>query len=171
MEQSSYVEIIRELTERALWEVKNVMDCVPEEMWERNYCEMPVWKHVYHMLHSLDRWYINPDCYEEPGFHKPDLNNLDVFSEGTLTRNVINNYYEAIFNKIRSYNNSLADSDLLKRPDNCKWTRFTLILSQYRHMHSHMGMLMGFIIEDTGKWPRVLGLTGEFPEGEYDKFF
>ncbi len=23
-------------------------------------CDMPIWKHVYHMLHSIDQWYINP---------------------------------------------------------------------------------------------------------------
>jgi hypothetical protein len=163
--------IIRELTERALWEVKNVIDCIPEEMWEKNYCEMPVWKHVYHMLHSLDQWYINPNCYEEPDFHKPDLNNLDAVSNDSLNRKTINRYYEAVSSRIKSYDTSLIDTELLKNPENCSWTRFTLILSQYRHLHSHMGILMGFIIEDTGRWPRVLGLMKEFPKGEYDSFF
>jgi hypothetical protein len=23
-------------------------------------CDLPVWKHVYHMLHSCDQWFINP---------------------------------------------------------------------------------------------------------------
>ena len=31
-------------------------------------------------------------------------------------------------------------------------------------------MLMGFIIDDTGLWPRVLGLENPFPEGEYSKY-
>ena len=30
---------------------------------------------------------------------------------------------------------------------------------------------MGFLIADTGKWPRVLGAGRSFPDGEYDKFF
>jgi hypothetical protein len=34
-----------------------------------------------------------------------------------------------------------------------------------------MGMIMGFIIADTGKWPRVVGLTHDIPTGEYDKYF
>ena len=29
-------------------------------------CDMPIWKHVYHMLHSCDQWYINPTIYPEP---------------------------------------------------------------------------------------------------------
>lgn len=44
-------------------------------------CDMPVWKHAYHMLHSCDQWFINPNEYEEPPFHVPNLNSLDVSSE------------------------------------------------------------------------------------------
>ena len=37
-------------------------------------CDMPVWKHVYHMLHSCDQWFISPFEYEkEPDFHEPNL--------------------------------------------------------------------------------------------------
>lgn len=43
-------------------------------------CDMPIWKHVYHTLHSLDQWYINPEVYTEPDFHEPNLNSLDVYS-------------------------------------------------------------------------------------------
>ena len=31
-------------------------------------------------------------------------------------------------------------------------------------------MLMGFIIDDTGKWPTVLGLEHPIPTGPYDKY-
>jgi hypothetical protein len=34
-----------------------------------------------------------------------------------------------------------------------------------------MGMIMGFIIEDTGNWPRVLGLERQIPSEPYNKFF
>ena len=42
---------------------------------------------------------------------------------------------------------------------------------QHQIKYFIMGMIMGFLIADTGKWPRVLGLEGAFPDGEYDKFF
>ena len=95
MEEILLVNIITEQTTRALWEVKNIIDCVPDELWNKEYCEMPCWKHIYHMLHSLE----------------------------------------------------------------------------FRHLHSHMGMIMGFIIDDTGLWPRVLGLENSFPIGEYKRYF
>ena len=44
-------------------------------------CDMPIWKHVYHQLHSCDQWYINPYRFTEPDFHEPGLNSLDEVSE------------------------------------------------------------------------------------------
>ena len=55
-------------------------------------CDMPLWKHLYHALHSLDRWFINPQRYSEPYFHVPDLNSLDVQSSKTLTREELAEY-------------------------------------------------------------------------------
>lgn len=165
--------IIEEQTARALWEVKNVIDCVPDELWDKLYCEMPCWKHIYHMLHSLDLWYINPRDinFQEPSIHQKDLNDLDTVSRKSLSRAEITDYFSDVERKIRSYTAKLTDDRLLEYPENCEYCRFTLILAQFRHLHSHMGMIMGFIIDDTGLWPRVLGLEKPFPTGTYDKYF
>lgn len=172
MDQNTLTEIITGQTKRALWKVKNVIDCVPDELWDKEYCQMPCHKHIYHMLHSLDLWYINPrdKDFTEPDIHEKDLNNLDAVSEKKLSREEIDLYFLAIREKIQDYLSHLTDSELLSYPSNCEYTRFTLILAQFRHLHSHMGMLMGFIIDDTGLWPRVLGLENPFPEGEYTKY-
>ena len=173
MEQNTYMDIVSEQTQRALWEVKNVIDCIPDELWNIYYCTMPLWKHVYHMIHSLDLWFINPKDvnYTEPSIHEKDLNNLDVVSQKQLSRDEIMDYYSQITYKITLYVENLRDSELLQNPERCEYTRFTLILSQFRHLHSHMGMIMGFIIDDTGKWPRVVGLEKPIPQGQYDKYF
>lgn len=173
LEQDSLVKIIEDQTRRALWEVKNVIDCIPNELWNKLYCEMPLWKHVYHMLHSLDLWFINPRDinFTEPSIHVKNLNNLDVTSQKRLAREDIDNYYSQIAEKIIDYVNGLQDTELLEKPVNCEYTKFTLILAQYRHLHSHMGMIMGFIIDDTNQWPRVVGLEKEIPQGEYSKYF
>lgn len=167
------VGIIEDQTKRALWEVKNVIACVPDELWNKKYCGMPCWKHIYHMLHSLDLWYINPRDrnFQEPAIHKKDLNNLDVESDQALSRSEIDAYFASIEKKLEAYLSALTDGKLLEYPPDCEYCRFTLILAQFRHLHSHMGMIMGFIIDDTGRWPRVLGLEKPFPEGEYDRYF
>lgn len=156
---------IADQTERALWELKNVIDCMDDNDWNRLYCDMPLWKHIYHTLHSLDCWYINPrdPYYQEPAFHAANLNNLDIVTEKQLTRAELDNYYTAVRVKISAYAAALTDEQLLEKPENCEWTRFTLILAQFRHLHTHMGMLMGFLIDDHGLWPRIVGLEGKIP--------
>jgi hypothetical protein len=174
MKQEKLIPIIQEQTDRALWEVKNVIDCVPEDLWNKRYCEMPMWKHIYHMLHSLDLWFINPrdEQFVEPSIHQKDLNNLDIITEITLSKKQIDDYFNEVNLKIRHYLTETSDEELLSKPPKCEYDRFTLILAQYRHLHTHLGMIMGFIIADTGKWPRVLGLENPIPENrEYDKFF
>lgn len=172
MVQDSLVAIIAEQTDRALWEVKNGIDCVPDALWHKPYCGAPCWQHIYHMLHSLDLWYINPrdQEFQEPDIHKPDLNDLDVPPDTVLSREQINLYVTCISEKLRSCLSTLTDGQLLEYPPDCEYCRFTLILAQFRHLHSHLGMIMGFIIDDTGRWPRVLGLEGAFPTGDYDKY-
>ena len=39
MKQNTLVEIIEEQTGRALWEVRNLIDCVPDQLWNKEYCE------------------------------------------------------------------------------------------------------------------------------------
>lgn len=173
MDQQSLSAVIRDQTERALWEVKNVIDCVPDALWDRPYCDAPLWQHIYHMLHSLDLWLVNPrsKAYTEPAFHVENLNNLDVPASIRLSRGEIDGYYLQIAAKIRDYTFQLRDNILLDRPESCEYTAFTLILAQLRHLHTHMGILMGFLIADSGLWPRVVGLENEIPRGAYDRYF
>lgn len=83
---------------------------------------MPMWKHIYHMLHSLDLWFINPrDCsFKEPFIHEKDLNNLDIVTQKQLSRDEINTYFNQVRKKIIHYISSeLDDKDLLLKPANC----------------------------------------------------
>ena len=106
------------------------------------------------------------DIVEPPMFEY-----IDVFTDKKISRDEINQYYTQIAGKIKKYLSETNDNELLLMPDNCEYSRFTLILAQYRHLHSHMGMIMGFIIEDTGMWPRVVGLERPIPVEPYNKFF
>lgn len=173
MEQESFVEIISDQTRRALWEVENVIDCVPDQYWDEEYCNMPLWKHIYHMLHSLDLWFINPrdKSFQEPVFHEEALNDLDAVSSKKLTRSEIETYFVQIKERLENYIGRLQDNELLEMPKECEYTRFTLIIAQFRHLHTHMGMIMGFIVADTGLWPKVVGLEGQIPKGKYHKYF
>ena len=86
-------------------------------------CDMPVWKHVYHMLHSCDQWFINPFVYTEP--------------------ERLETYLDSIKGKILAYLASLTDESLYEIPPGCKLNRLGLILSQYRHFYAHLGNING----------------------------
>lgn len=64
---------------------------------------MALYKHIYHMLHSLDLWFINPNdkSFQQPCIHIPNLNNLDVKTDRYISKTEIKEYYDAIKNKIQ----------------------------------------------------------------------
>ena len=169
MRETSYHAVIAEMTVRALWELQNLLDCIPDALWDRCYGGAPLWQHVYHTLHELDQWFINPrdTDFVEPPIHTPHLQELHIYPAVRLDRPAIDDYFYTIKAKLSIYLTSLHDEDLLQRPDNCEWTRFTLILSQYRHLYRHMGMVMGFIEAETGLCPRTLEVGEDLPAAPY----
>lgn len=125
-------------------------------------CDMPIWKHVYHMLHSCDQWFISPFEYDhEPDFHEPNLNSLDIPSEKTLSRDVLSAYIENVRDKIMACLDTLTDEKLYEIPKGCASNRLGLILSQYRHFYAHLGNINGTTIMETNEWPRVIGYNGK----------
>lgn len=165
---------IRYLTNRALWETENLMKCIPDELWDKRYDGIPMWKYLYHTLYSMDRWYINPNdpTYRNPEFHMDSLADLNVVPKDEfIERNELENYFYRIQDKIHSYIAQLDDDSLAENPVNCEMSRFRLILGQFRHWHRHMGIIYGFIIEDAGKWPYVLNMCGEYPDEPMPNYF
>jgi len=124
-------------------------------------CDMPIWKHVYHMLHSLDQWYINPQEYTHPPFHVENLNSLDIPSEEKMSREQLQEYLCSIATKITNYLDTLDDDMLYEIPNGCEQNRLGLIMSQFRHFYAHLGNINATTIIETNKWPRVVGITGK----------
>lgn len=122
-------------------------------------CGMPIWKHCYHTLHSLDQWYINPYDYTEPPFHEDKLNSLDYLDENgkVLTREELIEYFKTIQTKIINYLDNLSDEDLYEIPKDCKYNRLEHVLGQFRHFHCHMGNINAAAMVIRNQWPRVVG--------------
>lgn len=165
---------IRYITKRALWETENLMACIPDKLWNQRYDAIPMWKYLYHMLYSMDRWFIDPNDpeYRDPEFHLTDLANLNVIPEKEfITREQLNQYFSRIQTKIVNYIDKLQDEELSEKPVGCDITRFRLILGQIRHWHRHMGIIYGFIIMDDGKWPYVLNMQGAYPTDPMPNYY
>lgn len=123
-------------------------------------CDLPVWKHAYHMLHSCDQWFINPYRYDEPDFHEPNLNSLNHVSERALSREELLRYLADIRVKIMGYLGSLTDGMLYEIPPDCNRNRLSIMISQYRHFYAHLGNINATTIMETNRWPRVIGTAG-----------
>lgn len=123
-------------------------------------CDMPIWKHCYHTLHSCDQWFINPMKYDEPSFHEDGLNSLDYMGNRILSREELLDYFETVKEKIMNYLEHLNDEDLYENPDGYMHNRLECMIGQMRHFYSHLGNINATTIIETEKWPRVVGMSG-----------
>lgn len=129
--------------------------------------KVPIWQRLYYNMHSLDQWFISPECYCEPSFHESGLNSLDVPSEKVLSRIELETYFNEIENKIMKYLNQLDDNMLAEKPENCSYTRLELILGQYRHLMYQVGIINTATTLKTNKQPKIIGMMANFPDEEH----
>jgi hypothetical protein len=106
-------------------------------------CGAPCWRWAYHALHSADKWFINPNVYEEPAFHEEGMDNPDNPTSVVLSDEQLLEYLDSIEKKTLDYLDTLSDDMLYECPENCRFTRMELVLRQYRHLSFHTGMLNG----------------------------
>ena len=140
MRETSYHAVIAEMTVRALWETAK-----PDGLHPRR-AVGPAATAAHRCgststtpCTSLDQWFINPQGHRlcraaHP--HAALAGTARFTRQCVLTDSAVDDYFYTIKAKLSIYLTSLHDEDLLQRPDNCEWTRFTLILSQYRHLYT-----------------------------------
>ena len=116
-------------------------------------CGAPCWRWAYHALHSADKWFINPYDYQEPDFHEDGMDNPDNPTSVVLSDEQLLAYLDHVVEKTFAYLDTLTDEMLYEKPENCPYTRFELVLRQYRHLSFHTGMLNGQTAVTTGKFP------------------
>ena len=121
-------------------------------------CGTPAWRYAYHAIHSADKWFFNPSKFSEPDFHENGMDNPDNPCNVVLSDTELLDYLD-----------NLSDEGLNEKPDGCEYTRLELILGQFRHISSHIGMINGQTIERTGRFPVFSGLDGKQTEKLYDE--
>lgn len=157
--QEKLSAIIKEQTNILFYNIQETFNSVTDTQVNEIISEWPLWKHFYHMLHSLDQWFINPFNYIEPDFHEEGMNSLYESSVKSLSKAELIHYYEGIKIKIEKYLEELKDESLGEFPEGCKYNRLTLILAQYRHLMYHIGFIHSCIFENTRVWPEFVGIS------------
>ena len=110
----------------------------------------PVGEQIYHLLHSLDQWFINPYDYVEPAWLPPDAR---------LSKSELVAYFASIRAKVEQYLETLEDQALREYPKGSRFARLELILGQYRHLMYHIGLLHGCLRSERGQLPEFIGLS------------
>jgi len=124
------------------------------------------WKHIYHLIHSLDKNFIDPSNYEEPIFHKKNMSIIYLDDNNKLTKNEVEKYYKNVKIKIQDYINKLDDKILEEIIifNGMNITKMELILAQLRHIFYHIGYLHCCIKIEKGETPEYIGLYKVLPE-------
>ena len=126
-------------------------------------------RYIFHYLHSLDRFFINPMDYVYEGerlFGIPEnLSVIDPKREGyesdsskVISREQLLSYLDYIKAKVDAYFERLTAADLIQKPDGCEYTRLELILAQFRHMMWHVGVSSAITFSSKKEWNDFTGL-------------
>jgi len=157
---------IRNQTRQIFQNIEILLGEIPANEFDTTKGGFKTWKHFYHLIHSLDKNFIDPDNYIEPEFHKKNLNIIYLDDENKLTKDEIEKYYENVKNKIQEYLNELEDKALENKIafNGMELTKLELILAQLRHVFYHVGYLHCCIKIEKGETPEYIGLYKAAPE-------
>ncbi|MBN1698013.1 MAG: DinB family protein [Spirochaetales bacterium] len=125
----------------------------------------PLWRQLYHMLHSMDQWFVNPYRYTDHMGGGADVAGLVEETAIKLSKNELSDYYSDIRVKIEDYLNGLDAAMLKEKPGGCPFTRFELVLGQTRHIMYHIGLIHGIMLVSWNVLPGYHGLSGSVKPG------
>ena len=133
---------IREIDEKQLYDIK--------------ICDWPLGEQVFHLLQSLDKWFINPNNYKVPEIiHRKT-------STTTFSKQELIDFFNSVKTKVLDHIGQLGIDELETKPSGCQFNRLTLILGQYRHVMYHVGQIHGCLRAHTGgTTPEYIGLKLE----------
>lgn len=144
------VHIISEQTQILYLNVEAILDGLIEtDLNDNNICDWPLGEQIYHMLQSMDQWFINPNRYKES----------EQYSKNNMTMFELIGYCQSIKNKIVNYLDHLDPDSLIEKPPDCEFSKLALILGQYRHFMYHIGLVHGCLrVHTQGTSPPYFGL-------------
>jgi len=157
---------VRNQTRQIFQNIEILLEVIPANEFDTVKGGFRTWKHFYHLIHSLDKNFIDPSNYVEPEFHKKNLNIIYLEDENKLKKSEIEIYYENVKNKIQKYLNDLNEEILENKIifNGMELTKIELILAQLRHIFYHIGYLHCCIKIEKGETPEYIGLYKAVPE-------
>ena len=154
------IEIINDQASRLFTNTEYASEYVDDALLSKMICKWPLWRQLYHMLHSMDQWFINPFDYRD---HRPDGFTIAALNAeiemAPLRKTELTEYYDSIRAKVKAHLSNLTVESLTEYPPDCKFTRFDLLLGQFRHIMFHIGMIRGCMLMERDEIPNYMGLS------------
>jgi hypothetical protein len=110
------ISIILNETNVLFKNIQTTLDSISEDQMVKTILKWPLSRHFYHMLHSLDQWYINPVNYVNPPFHVQGMNSFESINTKLLKKSELFEYFVSIKEKILKHIKTLTDKSLLEKP-------------------------------------------------------
>ncbi len=169
-ERQQLEEIIRQIKNQQEINFLNVKDQILMADMETVFDGENHSRYIFHYLHSLDRFFINPCDYVYEGeklFGIPEnLSAIDPSRQGyvndpsiVISKNQLLDYLDYVHKKINVYFDRLTAAELLETPAGCEYSRLELILAQFRHLMWHVGLSSGITFSTKNEWNKFTGLT------------
>lgn len=151
---------IKNQTKQIFQNIEILLEAVPQNEFDTTKGGFKTWRHFYHLIHSLDKNFIDPSNYDEPEFHKKNLDIIYLDDDNKLTKDKIVKYYKNVKNKVQKYIHGLNEEILCEKITfkGMDLTKAELILAQLRHVFYHIGYLHCCIKMETGETPEYIGL-------------
>jgi len=163
MASMSLTAVVREQTSILVRNIEETLAGLSERNLDEVVGGIALWQHTYHLLHSLDQWFIDPLRFVEPAFHETGLNSMDQPAHKRLKRDELIAYFATIRNRLDAYLADLSDEAWGGSAEGSPFSRLTLVLGQSRHVMYHIGVLHGWVAQKTGQWPKWIGLSPPIP--------
>ncbi len=156
---------VRNQSRQIFQNIEIVLDALQAEEFASRKGGFATWKHLYHLIHSLDKNLIDPSSFAEPDFHRKNMDIIYLDTEPALTKSQVEAYYLSVKEKVHAYLGTLTDSKLEEVVvfRDLKLTRLELILAQLRHVFYHIGYLHCCLKLERGETPEYVGIYKSVP--------
>lgn len=161
-----YYESIQRQSKQIFDNIDILFDSIPDDEFDSIKGGFPTWKNFYHCIHSLDKNFIDPSKYQEPGLHEKNMDVIYLITPRILSKKELMDYYQIVKDKVNNYLDNLTDALLLEKAvlNNNEYTRLELILAQLRHVFYHVGYIHCCIKMEKGSTPEYIGLYKRIPD-------
>ena len=118
-----------------------------------------VWKQFYHLVHSIDKNFIDPSSSIEPTIHKKNLD-IVYLNENHLSKQQIYDYYIEVKKRVEKYLAEIDDNVLNTKIiyKGMELSKLELVMAQLRHVFYHIGYMHCFLKIERGETPEYIGL-------------